>query len=110
MNDSGIDRTGRMQHGFSFLVLAGASALLGLIYPINDDDVYHLQSIWMTASGYTPYSDFQANHPPGPWIVLSPWAWTWRFIDASTIVIQARLLVALGFGFAGALASSLGGA
>lgn len=64
----------------SGLVLAAAagggfSLFHGLQVPINDDDVYHLHSIWQVAHGLVPYRDFLEFHLPGLWLLASPLAW-----------------------------------
>lgn len=61
--------------------------------PVNDDDVYHLHSIWLVAQGNLPYKGFFEIHPPGLWLVLSPVAAV--FSSPSRYVLTARAATAV---------------
>jgi glycerol uptake facilitator-like aquaporin len=74
----------------------GLTLLAGMIHPVNDDETYHLQYLWLTGHGYVPYRDFYAVHPPGLWLLLSPLAWLPS--SPAQFLIWARVLQALLFG------------
>lgn len=91
--------------------LAAASAACALCSlfaslhaPVNDDDVYHLHSIWLVAHGVVPYREFFEIHPPGLWVVLSPFA-AW-FTSPSHYLLAARALIAAMVGLMVWLAGS----
>ncbi len=73
-----------------------ASLYCGLHAEINDDDVYHLHSIWLVAHGALPYRDFFEIHPPGLWLLFSPVV-LW-FHTPSALLLAARCFTAIVFG------------
>lgn len=78
-------------------VLCGVLSLLrGLETPINDDDIYHLHSIWLVSKGAVPYHDFFEVHLPGMWILASPLGWLAR--SAAGLFLTGRVLTAIMFG------------
>jgi hypothetical protein len=97
--------------GLAPAVTAMVAALAAVLQePINDDDVYHLHSIWLTGQGALPYRDFFEFHPPGMWILLGPIARL--FETPSLYLLTARSFVALLFGLAvwlGSRACRIGG-
>lgn len=106
MSDQPSPSTGR---DFRPAAVALACILVGIFHllqaPPNDDDVYHLHSIWLVSQGYVPYRDFYELHFPGMWVVATPLAWLAR--DGVTFLLAARLLMVLGFGAAVATAGIL---
>ena len=87
------------------LLCAGASLWLAFQEPVNDDDVYHLHSIWLTAHGAVPYRDFFEVHAPGMWVALAPAA---RLMShGSMFLLLARVLTAALFGLSVWLAGAM---
>jgi len=91
--------------GLAAILVGGFSAGLSQIYPVNDDDTFHLHYIWMVKNGYVPYRDFFAHHPPGLWIAASP-LFNLPATPASVIIV-ARVLVAVMFGISLFIVGSL---
>ena len=86
--------------GLALLLVAVAScaASLWLAWqtPVNDDDVYHLHSIWLTANGYVPYRQFFEMHLPGMWLAAGPLARAG--MSGASLVLAGRALIAILFG------------
>ena len=96
-----MNRNGPRLFSFSAIALvavgaAGLTAIAAMIHPVNDDDTFHLQCIWLTAQGYVPYRDFFAGHPPGFWILAFPMAWLPSC--PSQFLVLGRLLLSAAFG------------
>lgn len=87
------------------LLCTGASLLCALQAPVNDDDVYHLHSIWLFGQGAVPYREFFEIHPPGMWQVLGPVS---RLFDRpSAFLLAARAFTAVVAGLIFALAGAV---
>jgi hypothetical protein len=64
--------------------------------PVNDDDIFTLHAIWLTAQGFVPYRDFFDNHLPGLMILASPIV---GLVErGSGLILGGRVLIAILFG------------
>ncbi|MBP5697945.1 MAG: hypothetical protein J6W96_00265, partial [Alphaproteobacteria bacterium] len=76
-------------------VLAIFYALVTAYYPTqNGDNIEHIHSSFLIATGSVPYRDFFQHHNPLLWYLFAPLAWLFRY---NSIVAEVACLFALLF-------------
>lgn len=77
------------------VVLVIAACARVLVQRVLDyDEIAHAHAVWLTSLGDVPYRDFFENHPPLPWLALSPIARGGT--DGEVLALRLRISSAIG--------------